>query len=127
MVDRDHALGAHQERRLDREQADRAAAPDRDGVAGLDLRILRRHPAGRQDVRQEQHLVVLDAVGDDDRADVAERHADIFGLAAGIAAGHVAIAEQAATSAGRTAPARCPDCRPGRPLSQAEYWCLPQW
>jgi hypothetical protein len=60
MVDRDHPLGAHQDRRLDREQPDRAAAPDRDGVAGLDLGILGRHPAGGQDVGKEQHLVVLE-------------------------------------------------------------------
>ena len=94
MVDRDHPLGAHQERRLDREQADGAAAPHRDRVAGLDLRILGRLPAGRQDVRQEQHFVVVDAVWDHDRADVRIGDADIFGLAARIAAGHVAVAEQ---------------------------------
>ena len=39
-------------------------------------------------------LLVIDAVGDHDRPDIAERHADIFGLAARIAAGHVAVPEQ---------------------------------
>ena len=94
VIDRDDAIRTHQHRRLDREQPDRAAAPDRDDVAGFDVRIFRTHPAGGQDVGQEQHLVVVDAVGDDDGAVVAERHADIFRLTARIAAGHVAVAEQ---------------------------------
>ena len=59
----------------------------------LDLGVLRRHPAGRQDVGEEQHLVVLEMVGNDDRPDVGIGHADIFGLPAGIAAGEVRIAE----------------------------------
>ena len=96
MVDRDHALGPHKERRLDGEQPDWTAAPHRDGIARLDLRELCGLPTGRQDVGQEQHLVVVNPVRNDDRPDVAERHADIFRLPARIAAGHVAIAEQPA-------------------------------
>ena len=94
MIDRDDAFGPHQECRLHREQPDRAAAPDGDRIARLNLRIFRSHPAGRQDVGQKQHLFVRDAVGNNDRPDVAERDADIFRLAAGVAAGHVAVAEQ---------------------------------
>ena len=105
MIDRDYSFGAHQKCRLYREQPDRAAAPDRDDIATFDLGVLRCHPAGRQDIGQEQHLIVLDAVGDDDRPDIAERHPNIFGLPAGIATGHVAIAEQPATSAGHRAAA----------------------
>ena len=60
-VDRDDALGAEQVGALDRELADRAAAPDRDGVAGLDVAVLRRHVAGGEDVGQEQHLLVAQA------------------------------------------------------------------
>ena len=96
MVDGDDPLGTEQQRRLDREQPDRAAAPHGDRVAGLDVGIDRGLPAGRQDVGQEQDLVVLEAVGNDHRADVGIGHADIFGLAAGIAAGEVGIAERAA-------------------------------
>src|SRR5689334_20263219 len=36
MVDRDDPVRAHDERRLDREQADWTAAPDRDRIAGFD-------------------------------------------------------------------------------------------
>ena len=82
LVDRDHAAGAQHQRRADGELADRSAAPDRDGVARLDLRILGRHVAGREDVREEQRLLVGDAVGDLDRADIGHRHAQILGLAA---------------------------------------------
>ena len=64
-------------------------------VAGFDLRVFGRHPAGREDVREEQHPLVLDAVGHDDRADVGIGHACVFGLSTRVAAGHVRIAEQA--------------------------------
>ena len=57
-VDGDHALGAEQEGAADRELADRAAAPDGDRVAVLDVAELGRHVAGREDVGEEQHLLV---------------------------------------------------------------------
>ena len=40
-VDRDHPLGAEQEGAADRELADRPAAPDRDGLAALDVAEIR--------------------------------------------------------------------------------------
>ncbi len=57
-IDSDHALRAEQQRRGDRELADRAAAPHRDRVAGLDVAVLRRHVSRRQDVGEEKHLLV---------------------------------------------------------------------
>ena len=57
-VDGDHPLGAEQEGAGDRELADRAAAPDGDHVARLDVAHLGAHVAGRQDVGEEQHLLV---------------------------------------------------------------------
>ena len=95
-VDRDHPLGAEQVGALDRELADRAAAPDRDDVAGLDAAHVGGHVAGREDVGEKQHLVVVQALGDLDRSDVGERHARVFGLAAGVAAEQVRVAEDAA-------------------------------
>ena len=62
---------------------------------GLDVAVLRRHVAGREDVRQEQHLFVRQLRRNLERADVGERHADVLGLAAGVAAHHVRVAEQA--------------------------------
>ena len=47
----------------DRELADRAGAPDGDHLAGLDVAHLRAHVAGREDVGEEQHLLVGEAVG----------------------------------------------------------------
>ena len=91
---RDHALGAQQEGALDRKQPDRAAAPDRDRVAGLDVAHLRAHVAGRQDVGEEQHLLVGEAVLDLERPDIGKRHARELGLPAGEAAGEVRIAER---------------------------------
>ena len=95
-VDRDHALGAQQERALDREPSDRAAAPDRDGVAGRDLRLLRGLPAGREDVGEEQHLLVGQTFGHDERVRVGVGDAHVLRLTAGIAAERVRVAVQTA-------------------------------
>ena len=57
-VDGDDPLGAQQEGAADGELADRAAAPDRDRVAALDVAEVRRHVAGREDIGQEQDLLV---------------------------------------------------------------------
>ncbi len=94
VVDGDDLVGALDQGALDGEQPDRTATPDRHRVTRLDLAVLGRHPAGGQDVGQEQNLLVLQAIGNDDRPDIAIGHPDILGLAAGIAAGHVRIAEQ---------------------------------
>ena len=93
-VDRDHPASAHHQRGANGELANRPAAPDRDGIAILDLRVLGGHVAGREDVGKEERLLVRDAVRDLDRADVGHRHPQILGLAAAVAAEHVAEAEQ---------------------------------
>ena len=93
-IDRDDPLGSEQERALDRELADGAAAPDGHGVARLDLAVLGRHVAGGKDVREEQDLLVGERVRHLQRADVGKRHPGVFRLAAGIAAVHVRIAEE---------------------------------
>ena len=94
-INRDDPASSQHQRGADGELSDRTAAPDRDRVARLDLRIDGGHVAGRKNVGQEQRLFVSDAVGNLDRADVGHRHAKIFGLAAGVAAEHVAESEQA--------------------------------
>ena len=54
-----------------------------------------RLPAGREDVAEEQDLLVGEAARDLDRPDVGVGHAYVFGLPARIAAGQVRVAEQA--------------------------------
>jgi len=70
--------------------------PHGDGVALLDVGIFRAHPARGQDVGQEQHLVILEMIGNDDRPDVGVRHPDIFGLPAGVTAGEMRVSERGA-------------------------------
>ena len=100
-VDGDHPFGTQHEGALDRELADRAAAPDRDGVAALQVAEVGGHVAGRKNVRQKEHLLVAQSLRHLDRADVGIGHTEVFGLAAGVAAQHVRVAEQAR---GRVAP-----------------------
>ncbi len=92
VVDADDLLGAHHDRAADGELADRAGAPYRHRVGGLDIALRRGLPAGGQDVAEKQHLLVGQAVGDHHRADIGVGHAHILGLAAGIAAGEMGIA-----------------------------------
>ena len=77
-VDGDDAIGAEQEGAADGELPDRTAAPDRDRLAALDIAEIGGHVAGREDVRQEQHLLVAQAVRHFDRPDIGIRaRADI--------------------------------------------------
>ena len=94
-IDGNDALGAEEQRRGDREQPDRPAAPHRYRVAALDGAVLRRHVAGRQDVGEEEQLIVAQFLRHLDRSDVGHRHPEILGLASRIAAEHVAESEQA--------------------------------
>jgi hypothetical protein len=87
--------GAEQEGAADRELPDRAAAPHRDRVARFRVAEFRRHVAGREDIGQEQHLLVRQSRGHLDRADIGVGHAQIFRLAARIAAEQMRVAEQA--------------------------------
>ena len=82
-VDSNHAFRAEQEGRLDGEETDGAAAEDGDRLALLDVAVLRRHVACGKDIRQEEHLLVREAVRDLDRADVGIRHAQVLRLTAG--------------------------------------------
>jgi hypothetical protein len=63
-VDRDDACRAQQEGAADGELADRAIAPDRNRVFGLDVAEIRRHVTGRENVGQEQDLLVAWPVRD---------------------------------------------------------------
>ena len=94
MVDGDDPLGAEQKGRLDRKQPNRSAAPHRNCISRFDVAIFGSHPPGRKNVRQEQNLIVLNAIGNDDRPDIGKRHAHIFGLSPRIAAGHMAVSEK---------------------------------
>ena len=57
--------------------------------------MFRRLVGRREDVAEEQDLLVAEALGDDDGSDIRVGHAEILGLTAGEAAGDVREAEQA--------------------------------
>src|SRR5919199_2391743 len=93
LVDGDDALRAEHHGAGDGELPDRPGAEDGDHLPALDLAELGAHVARREDVREEQHLLVREVVLDLDRADVGERDARVLGLAAGVSAGQVRVAE----------------------------------
>ena len=93
VLNADDALGSEQVRALDREQAHRPAPPHGDHVARLDVAHLCAHPSRRQDVREEEHLLVGHPVLDFQRSDVRERNPRVFCLSAGEPAGEMRVPE----------------------------------
>ena len=61
VIDGDDLPGAEKNRAADRHLADRAAAPDGDGVGRLDVALDGGLPAGGKDVAEEQDLLVGEA------------------------------------------------------------------
>jgi hypothetical protein len=94
-IDCDDALGAQQKGTADRKLADRAAAPDGDGIALLNIAEIRGHIASWEDVREEQRLVVGQSIRHLHGANIGVGDAKILRLAAGEAAQHVRISEKA--------------------------------
>ncbi len=96
-VDSDDLLGAEHVGAGDGEETDRAAAPDRDGVAGPDVAVFGGLVAGGEDVGEEEDLFVGEVVLDLDGADIGEGHAGVLRLSAGVAAVDVGVAEERGT------------------------------
>ncbi len=88
-IDRQHLLRTEQEGASDRKLPHRAAPPNGDRIARLNVAVFSGHVAGRENVREEQDLLIGQSVFDFDRADVGKRHSSIFRLSAGEAAGEV--------------------------------------
>ena len=95
VIDRDHPLRAEHDRAGDRELSHGAGAEHGDDLAALDVAEVGAHEAGREDVRQEQDLLVGQVVLDLERADIRERHARVLSLPPGVAAGEMRVAEDA--------------------------------
>jgi len=93
-VDGDDPVGAEHPGALDGELPDRPAAPDGDGVVLLDVGVLRGHVAGREDVREEEHLLVGEPGVDRDGTDVGVRNPQVLRLRARVPAREVRVAEQ---------------------------------
>ena len=79
-IDRDDALCTKHIGAPYGELTDRAATPHRNHIARLDITVLRRLVAGREDIREEEHLFIGQAIGNLDRADIGERNTRILCL-----------------------------------------------
>ena len=93
-IDCYHPLRAEQERAADCKLADWATSPNRDHVTRLDLAIFRRHVSGRKNIRKKQHLLVVEAVRNFERANINKRHTRELCLSARITTHHVRITEK---------------------------------
>src|ERR1043165_4335308 len=91
-INADDALGSEQVGTLHGELSDRAATPNSNRIAGLDVAVLGGHIACWKNIRQEQDLFVAQAVGNFYRSHIGKGHASVFRLSAGEAAEHVSIA-----------------------------------
>ena len=94
LIDGEDAPGAEQLGAGDGELTNRPAAEHGDGVAAFDLGEVGRHEAGREDVGEEDGLVVADLVGQLDEADVRIGDARLLRLQAVEAAGVRGSAEE---------------------------------
>ncbi len=94
-VDRDDVPRAEHLRAAYRELTHGAASPHGHEVALFDAAVLGGHVSRREDVGQEQDLLVGQRTLDPDGADVRMRHAQVLGLTAGESAEHVREAEEA--------------------------------
>src|SRR6185437_8346626 len=79
---------------LDGEESHRATPPYGNGIARTDAALLRRHVPRREDVREEEHLLVAQVLRHLDGTDVGEGDARVLRLTAGIAAEQVRVAEE---------------------------------
>src|SRR4051812_7572468 len=95
MIDGDHLLGAEEDGAADRHLTDGTAAPDRNGIGRLDIALDGGLPSGREDVTEEENLLVRDTIRHLDVRRISKGNAEIFGLPARIAAGQMRVVEQA--------------------------------
>src|SRR4051794_2819565 len=98
MIDGNHLLGTKQNGAADRHLTDGTAAPDRNGIGRLDVALDSGLPSGREDVTEEENLLVRDTIRHLDVRRIGKGNAEIFGLSARIAAGQMRVAEQACRS-----------------------------
>src|SRR5947209_107441 len=94
-VDGNDLFGAEQDRAADRHLADRTAAPDRDNIGRLDVALNGGLPSRRENVAEEENLLVSETVRHFDVRRIGEGDAKIFRLSAGITAGQMRVAEEA--------------------------------
>src|SRR5687767_4571500 len=85
-VSSDHPLRAEHISALDRELCNRAATPDSDHIAGLDIAHLGAHVAGWEDIGEEEDLLIRHTFRDPERTYVGEGHPGILSLPAGVSA-----------------------------------------
>src|SRR5690606_12215781 len=92
---RNHLSCAEQDGAADSHLPYRAAAPDCDGVVRFDVTMHSGLPAGRQNVAQEQCLIVGQAIRHFDVGRIGEGHPHVLRLHTWIASSQVRVAEQA--------------------------------
>src|ERR1041385_4793517 len=91
IIDRKHALGAEQKGALDGELAHGTATPNRHGITGLDVAILRGLITGRKNIREKNYFLIRQSLRNFYRTDIREGHTRIFSLASGVTAVRVRI------------------------------------
>ena len=93
MVNRDHPLRAQHEATANSELRDWSASPNRHSVSLLDVAIFRCHIPGRENIREENDLLIRQSLRNLQWTNIRARHARVLRLASRIAAEHVCIAE----------------------------------
>jgi hypothetical protein len=95
LVDGDDPLGAHHHSAGNCELPHGAGAEHGDRLSARDVTEIGSEPAGGEDVREEEDLLVGEVILDLERTDVGVGNPRVLGLATCIAAGQTGVAEEA--------------------------------
>ena len=93
LVDHDDTAGTVHERELGAHLTDWAGTPDGDDIALLDTGVDNAVPAGGDDIRKKETLLIWNVVGELEKVDVSTWDADILGLTTGEPTGEMAVTE----------------------------------
>src|SRR5262245_10269346 len=96
-INGNHSLSAKHKRAHDREQANRPASPDCDGIAGLYVAVLSGHVPGWQNVREEENLIVFEFLRNLEGSNISKWHTNVFRLSSRVSSVDMGITKEACT------------------------------
>src|SRR5215216_2675799 len=92
-INRDDAGRIEHPGALDRKLTYRATTPNRNRIPRLNISLLSGHITGRENIREEEDLLITKTIFNFERTDIRKRHTDIFCLPARVATHQMRVAK----------------------------------